>query len=122
MFGQDYVPMVAARPQFTYPKGGSPEEVDWLGAKAQIDAAKAAGVKKVVFVGSMGGTQIGNFLNTMAGGNILLWKRKAEVTPSCPPACSPETPQACAAKQRVKVTRQALPALRYPEQALEVLK
>jgi len=68
----------AKRPEFSFPEGASPEEVDWLGAKYQIDAAKAAGIKKVVFVGSMGGTQIDNFLNTMGGANILLWKRKAE--------------------------------------------
>ena len=51
------------RPQFFFPEGGSPEAVDWLGQKAQID----------------------NFLNTMGAGgsvgeaNILLWKRKAEM-------------------------------------------
>ena len=49
-----------------------------------IDAAKAAGVKRFVFVSSMGGTQPDNFLNSIgkradgAGGDILLWKRKAE--------------------------------------------
>jgi hypothetical protein len=53
-----YEPMKPKRMEFVYPAGGSPEEVDWLGAKAQVDAAKAAGVKKVVFVGSMGGTQV----------------------------------------------------------------
>ena len=59
--------------------------MDWLWQKAQIDAAVAAGVKKVVLVSSMGGTQIDNFLNTMGAGgdvgdaNILLWKRKAEM-------------------------------------------
>ena len=36
---------------------GTPEEVDWLGAKTQIDAAKAAGVKRFVFVSSMGGEE-----------------------------------------------------------------
>lgn len=56
-------------------------QVDWLGAKALIDAAKAAGVKHFVYVGSMGGTQPDNFLNTIGkqedgtGGDILLWKR-----------------------------------------------
>lgn len=55
--------------------------MDWLGAKALIDAAKAAGVKHFVYVGSMGGTQPDNFLNTIGkqedgtGGDILLWKR-----------------------------------------------
>ena len=44
----------------------------------QIDAAKAAGVKKVVLIGSMGGTDRSNFLNTIGGGNILVWKRRAE--------------------------------------------
>jgi len=53
--------------------------VDYLGGKAQIDAAVAAGVKQFVYVGSMGGTQSDNFLNTIGDGNILLWKRKAEV-------------------------------------------
>ena len=73
------------RPEFYFPDGGSPSQVDWLWQKAQIDAAVAAGVKKVVLVSSMGGTQIDNFLNTMGAGgdvgdaNILLWKRKAEM-------------------------------------------
>ena len=31
----------------------------------QIDAAKAAGVKRFVFVSSMGGTQPDNFLNSI---------------------------------------------------------
>jgi len=71
------------RPEFTYPRG-TPEEIDWLGAKLQIDAAKEAGVARFVFVSSMGGTQPGNFLNSIgrcedgSGGDILLWKRKAE--------------------------------------------
>ena len=73
------------RPDFYFPEGGSPREVDYEWQVAQIDAAKRAGVKKVVLVSSMGGTQIDNFLNTMGGGgdvgdaNILLWKRKAEM-------------------------------------------
>lgn len=72
------------RPEFTFPDKGTPEEVDWLGAKATIDAAVEAGVGKFVFVSSMGGTQPDNFLNTIgkledgSGGDILLWKRKAE--------------------------------------------
>ncbi|CAN0563992.1 unnamed protein product, partial [Ectocarpus sp. 12 AP-2014] len=73
------------RPKFYWCENGTPEEVDWLGAKALIDAAKAAGVKHFVYVGSMGGTQPDNFLNTIGkqedgtGGDILLWKsRKAE--------------------------------------------
>jgi uncharacterized protein YbjT (DUF2867 family) len=72
------------RPSFTFPRG-QPYDVDWLGAKNQIDAAKKAGVKHFIFISSMGGTQPDNFLNTIGrdenndkSGNILLWKRKAE--------------------------------------------
>ena len=32
----------------------------------------------MVLVGSMGGTQKDNFLNTIGDGNILVWKRRAE--------------------------------------------
>jgi len=73
------------RPEFFFPEGGSPEKVDWLGQKAQVDAALSGGVRKIVLVSSMGGTQVDNFLNTMGAGgavgeaNILLWKRKAEM-------------------------------------------
>ncbi|KAG1657167.1 hypothetical protein FOA52_012282 [Chlamydomonas sp. UWO 241] len=67
-----------ARPQFTWKEGQMPEQVDWIGQKAQFDAAKAAGVKRVILVGSMGGTQPENPLNKLGDGNILMWKRKAE--------------------------------------------
>lgn len=53
-------------------------QVDWEGQKRQIDAAKAAGVKQVVLVSSMGITQKENRLNALGNGNILVWKRKAE--------------------------------------------
>ncbi|GBF95759.1 hypothetical protein Rsub_08195 [Raphidocelis subcapitata] len=69
------------RPSFTWKEGQNPEKVDWLGQKLQIDAAKAAGVKQVVLVGSMGGTDPSNMLNKLVGedgGNILQWKRRAE--------------------------------------------
>lgn len=73
------------RPEFKFSPGQDPYNVDWLGAKNQIDAAKAAGVKHFVFLSSMGGTQPENFLNTIGkiegddkSGNILLWKRMAE--------------------------------------------
>mmetsp|Transcript_8785 Transcript_8785/g.18774 ORF Transcript_8785/g.18774 Transcript_8785/m.18774 type:complete len:311 (+) Transcript_8785:76-1008(+) len=66
------------RPEFTWRENQFPEQVDWLGQKAQVDAAKAAGIKHVVVVGSMGGTQPDNMLNELGNGNILLWKRKAE--------------------------------------------
>ena len=53
-------------------------QIDWLGQKAQIDAAKEAGVKKVVLVSSMGGTDENNPLNKLGNGRILIWKRKSE--------------------------------------------
>merc|ERR1712048_731588 len=62
-----------------YPKGQEPERVDWDGGKILIDAAQQVGVKHVVYVGSMGGTKTDHFLNKMGDGNILLWKRKAEM-------------------------------------------
>ena len=74
------------RPIFAFPNG-QPEQVDWLGQKAQIDAAKACGADThVVICSSMGGTDPSNMLNALGretledgsvkGGNILLWKRK----------------------------------------------
>jgi nucleoside-diphosphate-sugar epimerase len=79
---------VTERPIFSFPNG-QPEQVDWLGQKAQIDAAKACGISThVVICSSMGGTDPSNMLNALGretaedgsaqGGNILLWKRKAE--------------------------------------------
>ena len=78
------------RPVFGFPNG-QPELVDWLGQKAQIDAAKASGPDThIVICSSMGGCDPSNMLNalgretladgtTKSGtGNILLWKRKAE--------------------------------------------
>lgn len=68
-------------------KGGQyPEKVDYEGQKAQIDLAKKLRIKHVVVVGSMGGTDPNNFLNSIGknkkdgtgNGDILLWKRKAE--------------------------------------------
>lgn len=66
------------RPKFTFKENQMPEQIDWYGQKKQIDAAKAAGVSKVVLVGSMGGTDRCNFLNTIGDGDILVWKRRAE--------------------------------------------
>jgi len=75
----------SGRPSFWFRKGGTPQEVDWIGQKNQIDAAVQAGcVRHIVLCSSMGGTQPDNFLNTIgqrsdgSGGQILLWKRKAE--------------------------------------------
>jgi uncharacterized protein YbjT (DUF2867 family) len=75
----------SGRPEFYFPPAGTPYEVDYLGAKNQIEAAQKVGVKHFVFLSSMGGTQPENFLNTIGkvegdekSGDILLWKRKAE--------------------------------------------
>ncbi|KVI03291.1 NAD(P)-binding domain-containing protein [Cynara cardunculus var. scolymus] len=71
-------PSKGGRPEFYFEDGSYPEQVDWEGQKSQIDAAKAAGVKQIVLVGSMGGTNINHPLNSLGNGNILVWKRKAE--------------------------------------------
>lgn len=72
------------RPIFGFPNG-QPEQVDWEGQKNQIDAAvQTRGLDHVVICSSMGGTNPENPLNNLGrddtgqGGNILLWKRKAE--------------------------------------------
>ncbi|CAH1418712.1 unnamed protein product [Lactuca virosa] len=75
--GEDDV-FIGGRPEFYFEEGSNPEQVDWEGQKNQIDAAKAAGVKQIVLVGSMGGTNINHPLNSLGNGNILVWKRKAE--------------------------------------------
>ncbi|KAG2690599.1 hypothetical protein I3843_09G190400 [Carya illinoinensis] len=71
-------PTKGERPEFYFEDGAYPEQVDWIGQKNQIDAAKAAGVKHIVLVGSMGGTNPNHPLNRLGNGNILIWKRKAE--------------------------------------------
>lgn len=71
-------PSKGGRPEFYFEDGAYPEQVDWIGQKNQIDAAKAAGVKQIVLVGSMGGTNPNHPLNSLGNGNILIWKRKAE--------------------------------------------
>ncbi|XP_004492363.1 uncharacterized protein At5g02240-like [Cicer arietinum] len=71
-------PTQGKRPEFYFDEGAYPEQVDWIGQKNQIDAAKAAGVKQIVLIGSMGGTDLNHPLNSLGNGNILVWKRKAE--------------------------------------------
>ncbi|MBE9045836.1 SDR family oxidoreductase [Pleurocapsales cyanobacterium LEGE 10410] len=71
-------PSQGQRPEFEFAPQGLPEEVDWLGQKNQIDAAKQAGVEHIVLVGSMGGTNPNHPLNSIGNANILVWKRKAE--------------------------------------------
>ena len=71
-------PSEGQRPEFEFAPQGLPEEIDWLGQKNQIDAAKDAGVEHIVLVGSMGGTNPDHPLNRIGNANILVWKRKAE--------------------------------------------
>ncbi|XVF08110.1 hypothetical protein REPUB_Repub06bG0197600 [Reevesia pubescens] len=71
-------PTQGGRPEFYFEDGAYPEQVDWIGQKNQIDVAKEAGVKQIVLVGSMGGTDLSHPLNSLGNGNILVWKRKAE--------------------------------------------
>lgn len=66
-------------PQFTFDPDGRPEIVDWHGAKNQIDTAISLGLKHVVMVGSMGSTEENHPLNRIGNGNILRFKRKAEL-------------------------------------------
>ena len=73
----------SGRSALKFAANGDRYAVDWLGAKNQIDAAVAAGVKHFIMVNSMGGTQPDNFLNSMGcvdgderSGSILLWKRQ----------------------------------------------
>lgn len=71
-------PSKGERPEFYFEEGSFPEQVDWIGQKNQIDTAKDVGVKHIVLVGSMGGTDVNNPLNNLGNGKILVWKRKAE--------------------------------------------
>ncbi|WP_069789269.1 SDR family oxidoreductase [Cyanobacterium sp. IPPAS B-1200] len=72
------IPQEGKRPEFEFPDHGTPEIVDWQGQKNQIDIAKEVGIKHIILVGSMGGTNPNHPLNSLGNGNILLWKRKAE--------------------------------------------
>lgn len=71
-------PQAGQRPEFCFPDGEMPEQIDYEGQVNQIEAAKAAGVSQVVLVSSMGGTQPDHPLNRLGNGNVLVWKRKAE--------------------------------------------
>ena len=55
-----------------------PEDVDYGGSIALIDASKAAGVKKFIMVTSGGVTWWTHPINWFSGG-VLKWKRKAEI-------------------------------------------
>jgi uncharacterized protein YbjT (DUF2867 family) len=72
------IPQPGQRPEMGFKPGETPEEIDYKGQIHQIDAARVAGVKNIVLVSSMGGTNPDHMLNKIGNGNILLWKRKAE--------------------------------------------
>lgn len=72
-------------PVATWKGGQTPQQVDFQGQIAQIDAAKAAGVQHIVLVSSAGGCDPAHFLNHIGSGeaagqrgNILNFKRAAE--------------------------------------------
>jgi NAD(P)H-binding len=71
--------------KFVWKYGCYPEIVDYHGQISQFELAKQLEMKEIVLVGSMGGTDPSNFLNSVGknadgtgNGDILLWKRKAE--------------------------------------------
>ncbi|CAA6655000.1 unnamed protein product [Spirodela intermedia] len=67
-------PSKGGRPEFFFEDGQFPNSFNLLPSVA----AAAAGVKHIVLVGSMGGTDPNHPLNSIGNGNILVWKRKAE--------------------------------------------
>ena len=71
------------RMQFKFAEGGTPQEVDWLGAKMQIDARRrrASRARPHLVDGRHPARQLPQLHRQAAdgsGGDILLWKRKAE--------------------------------------------
>merc|ERR1719293_414957 len=70
--------------RFRYRPGQQPKDVDYIGQKKQVDYFKSVGVRHIVLVSSMGVLDPNNFLNAIGkdengdGGDILIWKRKAE--------------------------------------------
>lgn len=72
--------------RFRWQAGQYPELVDYYGQIDQIELLKAHGVTQIVLLSSMGGTNPDNFLNSVGKrkngsghGDILLWKRQAEL-------------------------------------------
>ena len=73
MVGMDYLVSTLGTPG-----GANAEAIDYIGAVAVMDAAKAAGIKKFVFTTSGGTTWWIHPLNWFAN-NVLKWKHKAEL-------------------------------------------
>jgi len=83
-------PKEGVPPQFAYEEGQYPEQVDWIGQKAQIDAAKKAGANQVVIVSSMGGTDKNNRLNSLP--TATSWSTSARQRSTSSSRTSPRTP------------------------------
>lgn len=64
-------------PSFWFEEGGRPCQVDWIGQRNQVDAARASGLRRVVLLSAMGGTKPEHFLNTHME-DLCLWKRRGE--------------------------------------------
>lgn len=67
----------ASQPSYDFPYGESPQEIDWVGQKNQVDVAKASGASHIVLVSSMAGAKPDHHVNTQMG-DMALFKRKAE--------------------------------------------
>lgn len=74
------MPYKLANGSWTYPPGGSPREVDWLGQDNQVAAARRAGAQRVVLVSSMGTTQPDSPLDKLGGGYALFYKAQGELS------------------------------------------
>jgi len=74
--GADYVAFAVASNSMRDP-ANLPEEVEFNGLVAAVDAAKAEGVKHFALISSIGVTDKDNALNRIAN-NVLQWKFKAE--------------------------------------------
>jgi len=66
-----------AQLSFDFAYGQTPNEIDWIGQKNQVDAAKASGASHVVLVSTMAGRNPEHELNAQMG-EMALYKRKAE--------------------------------------------
>lgn len=67
------------RPEYYWKMDQTPQQVDWFGGKAQVQAAREAGVKQVILLGALGGCDPEHWLNRIGEhGMLLLFKRKLE--------------------------------------------
>jgi len=64
-----------------YPKGGTPQEIDWKGTKAQVSAFAAGGnlsSKHILYVSAGGTTTPDSFFDKIGNGHIAFYKLNAE--------------------------------------------